>query len=191
MTTISSTPALILDVIQNALTVVRSLVKDYDPLFRHTPETARKGDSEFLPNFAHIAHILDAIGSDPIKTIPGDNGAIVFVVQHPTEVGTAVEAVPLDEEPYTLRMLHGCLQPIGPATFEGTAVTYFSCVLTPEDTADGKQFALASVFPGLPGNPDYVGFQKYIEEELKLPFAEGTVVLGAVLKKYNIRPRTL
>jgi len=127
-------------------------LKNFNPLSGHTPETRVPGSS-FFQNDLTVEDILGLLDLDfEVKEQAGHKGARCFVFH--TGIFASVEADPVPR--VVLRKIHGCLQ--GALVYNYVTTDAITIVITPEE--DG-QFALASIFPGLPDpDPDFEGLEE-------------------------------
>ncbi len=140
----------------------------HDPLAPHMPDTARAGASTF-----------SAINLDPlfwnaedaiVLRSEGGPGVRIFLLSPAKrKCGTEREATLINEESYTMKEVHGWLQPVGKTVLAENPTDRMTLVFTYEGLETG--WVLASAYPGEPDKPaDRDGL------------TEGQVLTGAELK---------
>lgn len=113
-------------------------------------------------SFSHaenmIGTLADLLGKAEMIEVNEGTGAILFVFKSNREVGETVTNTPIPSNSYTMQMIHGMLQPVGEGQLTRSSTEEFTVCLTWEDIpGQGKDLALASVYPGRPDAPWYMG----------------------------------
>ena len=141
----------------------------HDPIGPHMPKTARPGASTFRDFPLSPLH-WDKEAAIIIRS-EGGPGVRIFVVSPESyKCGTERTTLLIDEESYTMKEVHGWLQPVGVVKTEAKETDRLTVVFTYEGNETG--WVLASAYPGEPDPPAN-----------RDTLAEGQILTGAELKK--------
>ena len=108
--------------------------------------------SRFLFPQAGIGTICDLLSESRIESVEeGHGGAILLVFEAGHEIGEVVTNSPRPDGIYVMEKVHGMIQPTGEGDIIRGGTKIFTVCLTLEEIPGvGKDFALASVYPGRP-----------------------------------------
>jgi hypothetical protein len=169
----------IITILKSALNVLATIAPDFNPLKGHLASDNITGSSRFYEEIKDMEDVLNLVTvATSIEMFPAWGGAVGFAVHTAAPCGLQAWAAPVEGAEYEVKTWHGCIQAFGPVTEETAVSNVFTIILTPEDTADGKRFALASVYPGTPDpEPNRDGL------------AEGQQLTAADVRARNLRPK--
>ena len=166
-------------ILKTALNVLATIAPDFNPLKGHLASDNITGSSRFYEQVKDMEDVLNLISTATnIEMFPAWGGAVGFAVHTAAPCGLQAWSAPVEGADYEVKMWHGCLQAFGPVTEETAVSNVFTIILTPEDTADGKRFALASIYPGIPD-----------VEPNREDLAEGQHLTAADVRARNLRPK--
>lgn len=118
----------------------------HDPLAPHMPKTARPGASTFgVTNLDPL--YWSAEDAIVIRCSGGPGVRIITLSPAKGTCGTERKAALIDEETYTMKLVHGWLMPVGKVEMTETPTDRMTLVFTHEGPAVG--WVLASGYPGL------------------------------------------
>lgn len=112
--------------------------------------------SRFSFEDAGIGTIADLLGQADLVDVQEGHGALLFIFDNgwSGDCGETVTNSPIPTANYTMQMVHGMLQPRGESIIMRQQTKRFTICLTWEDIpGQGRDLALASVYPGEPDAP--------------------------------------
>ena len=131
------------------------IAPSHDPFQGHL-----SGDEDTKSRFsfasAGIGTIADLLGQAEMIDVQEGHGALLFIFDNgwSGDVGEIVTNLPIAERQYVMENIHGMLQPKGEGRLTRTKRHRFTICLTWEDIpGQGRDLALASVYPGQPDAP--------------------------------------
>jgi len=170
------------NILTTALKTLNEIAPGFDPLKDHRAGDTVKGSSRFNDTIKDINDVIVlAEHADFYAMQPGFGGAVCLIFQAAGVVGVATTVETIEDEDYELRLHHGCLQPFGDVQEVRRDAKLFSIVLTPEKTANGIEYALASAYPGRPDEPP--------KDEDREGLSEGQRLSAAEVKRRGLRPK--
>ena len=127
--------------------------ENHDP-FRGHRSTDDESKSRFSCSNPDLHLLSDILGTGKIvDEVPGRNGAVCLIVDASFVVGETVFDLPIENNEYVMKTVHGELQPCGVGQLSRHNTTISTWIRTPEKAKDGSMlYVLASVHPGLPDN---------------------------------------
>lgn len=142
--------AAFMSLINKAHANLLAIAPQHDPFAGHLAYD-EPTKSRFLFPSAGIGTIADLLSESTMVSIEEGRGAILLTFEAGHEIGEVVTNSPRPDGIYVMEKVHGMIQPKGEGEIIRGGTKIFTICLTWEDVPDqGKDLALASVYPGRP-----------------------------------------